>query len=127
MNQIEQLKSVIKHCEERIDWMNRPDQDDDYVVCGMGWKAVQEKRSNAARWISDLERQGYYINHDHKTGYTAYCKDNEQIAVRYGKWGMFAIIDGKCYSDKKMRSLGWKLKEETLKVDIDGNESWIMI
>ena len=74
-----------------------------------------------------LKRQGYYFDHNQKTGYCAFVKENQQIPVRNGKWGIFAIINGKCYSKKGMRSLGYELCEETLRVDINGNETWEMI
>lgn len=126
-NQIEYLESVIAHCEGSINWMNRPDQDDDYVVCGTGWHAVQEKRTDAVRWISDLKNQGFYFDHSKKSGFVSYCKGNEQVSVREGQWGDFAIIDGKCVSNKKMKKLGYEKLEETLKVDLEGNETWEMV
>ena len=126
-NQIEYLESVIAHCEDSINWMNRPDQDDDYVVCGQGWHAVQDKRCEAVRHIADLKKQGYYFDHNQKTGHSAYCKDGLEISIRTGQWGDFAVIDGKCVSDKKMKKLGYEKLEETLKIDIDGNETFEMI
>jgi hypothetical protein len=126
-NQIEYLESVVAQAEKSLEWMSRPDQDDDYVVCGLGWKAMQERRTEAKHWIECLKKQGYYFDYNQKTGYSAFCKGNKQIPVRTGKWGIFAIIDGKCCSEKKMKTMGYQLCEEILKIDINGNENWEMI
>ena len=126
-NQIEYLEDVIAQAEKSIDWMSRPDQDDDYVICGLYWHATQDRLSDAKHWIECLKKQGYYYDHNQKTGYIAFCRNNEQITARNGKWGIYAIIDGKCYSEKKMKTMGFQLCEETLKVNIDGIENYEMI
>ena len=138
-NLILELESKIANYENSLEWMSRPDQDDDYVVCGLGWKAVQDGRIACKRAIESLKEHGRYTKEwlgDDDREYPAMAfpislrevdgdkADEIGLEIFCGPYGFYIRKDGKCISTKakKLASIGYEVRNARLVVFADGSE-----